>query len=579
MSDDQMSLLEMSSQDSSTKGKSASKNSRVPAIKSKKSSSSDSAWGSLFDYSESQTTSDDKKQTSSDTESKTEQETKKKTGTKSSKPQAKSVKSTSAESKIDQLEVKESPETKEEEKSSEPEKHVYSVSELNRLIREQLEGRFRTIWIQGEISNFKAHTSGHHYFSLKDKNAQVNAVMFRGFNSKLKFRPETGMEVIVRGKVTVYEPRGNYQVFCEVMEPVGAGALQQAFEQLKAKLKKEGLFDQSKKRPLPHLPKHIAIVTSPTGAAIRDMLNVLGRRYKGAKISIIPASVQGDLAPASIVAGLKMIHKMKDVDVAIVGRGGGSMEDLWAFNDEAVAREVANCPVPIISAVGHEIDFTISDFVADLRAPTPSAAAELVAKNADELKQKINHYHQRMMMNLSNQFKAVRQKLVHMSRRLVDPQKRLQDLGQRNDELLTRVHQSLKLTLERYRMRLAHLREMLGQPDEVIKQKRLNLQNIQARTKQSMLSQLQSKRQDYARATSVLDSVSPLRVVERGYSIVSNQKSVIKDSSQLKEGDKVQIQFSKGRIEAEVSKKINDSHVSEMTKEKSSKSNKGKGKV
>jgi exodeoxyribonuclease VII large subunit len=304
---------------------------------------------------------------------------------------------------------------REEDAQESKEPKVLSVSDLNRYIKELLEGQFATIWLKAEISNFKAHTSGHFYFSLKDSRAQISAVMFRGYNGQLRFRPEDGMEVLVRGKITVYEPRGNYQIFCEMMEPVGAGALQKAFEQLKAKLQKEGLFDEARKRPLPALPRHIAIVTSPTGAAIRDMLNVLGRRFKGAHVTVIPCKVQGDAAPGEIVEAIKLAQKLKDVDVMIVGRGGGSIEDLWAFNDERVARAIAAARVPVISAVGHEIDFTIADFVADLRAPTPSAAAELVVRNAADLVDRLRGYQRALTLALAQRMNFSREQLGYFS--------------------------------------------------------------------------------------------------------------------------------------------------------------------
>ena len=262
---------------------------------------------------------------------------------------------------------------------------VYSVEQLNRQIRQLIEGNLGTVWVRGELSNFKAHSSGHFYFSLKDAKSQLTAVMFRGHNSRLKFKPHDGLEVIVRGKVTVYEPRGNYQIVAEMMEPVGAGALQKAYEQLREKLKAEGLFDPKTKRPLPSLPKHVALVTSPTGAAIRDMLNILKRRNPMIEITLVPTNVQGATAAPQICEALKKAYRLPDLDAVIVGRGGGSIEDLWAFNDEALARVIKQSPVPIISAVGHEIDFTIADFVADLFAPTPSASAELVSKSVTYL--------------------------------------------------------------------------------------------------------------------------------------------------------------------------------------------------
>src|SRR5262245_16159440 len=320
---------------------------------------------------------------------------------------------------------------------SEPQ--ILSVSDVNRAVKNSLEGQFKLLWLKGEISNFKPHTSGHFYFSLKDSKAQISAVMFRGFNQTLKFRPRDGMEVLVRGKITVYEPRGNYQIFCEVMEPVGAGALQLAFEQLKKKLELEGLFDKARKRPIPAMPKHVAVVTSPTGAAIRDILNILGRRFKGLRVTVVPTVVQGDTAAPSIVRAIELAQRLDDIDVMIVGRGGGSIEDMWCFNDERVARAISSARVPVISAVGHEIDFTIADFVADLRAPTPSAAAELVCRNAQEICERIAMLDKRLAKSLGHSLQILKHKLVGSSKRLVDPKRRLQDLALRCDELSQRL--------------------------------------------------------------------------------------------------------------------------------------------
>jgi exodeoxyribonuclease VII large subunit len=386
---------------------------------------------------------------------------------------------------------------------------VLSVGQLNLQIKQLLEGNTGILWVQGEISNFKAHTSGHYYFSLKDKNSQISAVMFRGSNGRLKFKPTDGMEVLVRGKISVYEPRGNYQIVCDVMEPVGAGALQKAFEQLKAKLKDEGLFDSERKRPIPHFPRHIAIVTSPTGAAIRDMMNVLGRRARGIEITIVPTIVQGAAAAPQICEALKKAWALPNVDVVIMGRGGGSIEDMWCFNDEALARLIVQSPVPVISAVGHEIDFTIADFVADLRAPTPSAAAELVAKSADELMHKVQQLQRMLVLCHSKSFEKLKQKLNHLARRLVDPQKKLQDLSQRNDELLMRLDLARKNIFERKRQKLKH-------------------------------------------SMAMLDSLSPLKVVDRGYALVTKDSKVIKSVKEVKKGDVLNVQLSNGKMDVTV---------------------------
>jgi exodeoxyribonuclease VII large subunit len=356
--------------------------------------------------------------------------------------------------------------------------------------------------------------------------------MFRGFNSQLKFRPEDGMEVLIRGKVTVYEPRGNYQIFCEVMEPVGAGALQKAFEQLKAKLQKEGLFDTVRKRALPPLPRHIAIVTSPTGAAIRDMLNVLGRRFKGARITLVPCKVQGDQAPKEIINAIQMANRLQDVDVMIVGRGGGSIEDLWAFNDEGVARAIAASRIPTISAVGHEVDFTIADFVADLRAPTPSAAAELVVKNAADLGERVSRMLRSLRTFMGQRLHSARERVRHTSKRLVDPQRKLQDAALRCDELLQRLQ-------------VAIMRELDQKDDVAALEQRLvtATRNFQIR-----------KREALQKNVAVLDSLSPLKVLDRGFSMVVKDEVIVTDAMKLKPGDEVLVRMCKGSIEAKVTK-------------------------
>ena len=421
------------------------------------------------------------------------------------------------------------PEADELEAAKEPK--VISVSDLNKHIREILEGRFPTLWLKAEISNFKAHTSGHFYFSLKDAKAQISAVMFRGYNTGLKFRPEDGMEVLVRGKITVYEPRGNYQIFCEMMEPVGAGALQKAFEQLKSKLQKEGLFDQSRKRELPAHPRHIAIVTSPTGAAIRDMLNVLGRRSRGVHITVIPCKVQGDAAPGEIVEAIKLAQKLNDIDVMIVGRGGGSIEDLWAFNDERVARAIASARVPVISAVGHEVDFTIADFVADLRAPTPSAAAELVVQNSADLVNRINAITRALKLSLAQRLGTAREQLSFFAKRLVDPQRRLQDAAIRSDELLQRLEFALTRKLEA---------------------QAATVKLVAMRLRSSAQVLFVRKKDQLQRNMAVLDSLSPLKVLDRGFSMVMKDEKIISQAKDLNPGDVVTIRMCEGSATATV---------------------------
>lgn len=438
--------------------------------------------------------------------------------------------------------------------SSEP--HVLTIEELNLSIKQTLEGQFGLIWVRGEISNFKAHTSGHFYFSLKDSKSQISAVMFRGHNSRLRFKPTDGMEVIVRGRISVYEPRGNYQILCEMMEPVGAGALQKAFEQLKLKLKNEGLFEATRKRPIPHMPRHVAIVTSPTGAAIRDILNILSRRAPWLPVTVVPTVVQGESAAPQICEAMLKAQKLPDVDVIIVGRGGGSIEDMWCFNDEKLARLIAASPIPTISAVGHEIDFTIADFVADLRAPTPSAAAELVAKSSQELTTKLQQAERLLKLNMQKHLKALEQKWQLLTKGLVDPQKKLQDLILRNDDLVERLQMATDRMLSERRYKLKILDERMGSPQELIQRKVKELEYLTQRMKKGMVVSVERKKALWNRWCSVLDSLSPLKVVERGYSIVKKDNEVIKNSDQVKTGDLLQVTLAHGRVDARVEKVI-----------------------
>lgn len=435
-------------------------------------------------------------------------------------------------------------------KGNEP--SVLSVEQLNIYIKQLLEGQVGMVWVKGEISNFKAHTSGHFYFSLKDAKSQVTAVMFRGNNMRLKFKPADGMEVLVRGRISVYEPRGNYQLVCDMMEPVGAGALQKAFEQLKAKLKAEGLFESARKRPIPTFPRHIAIVTSPTGAAIRDILNVLSRRARSIQVTVVPTLVQGEAAAPQLREAFKKATALPGVDVVIVGRGGGSIEDMWCFNDEALARLIAASPVPVISAVGHEIDFTIADFVADLRAPTPSAAAELVAKSSGELSNRIDALERLLFFSLEKKFKHLLEKITGLSKRLVDPQRRLQDLQLRNDDLLNRMEMAMSRRLAERRHRIDLLREKLGDPQELIEQRKKDLAYLRSRSEKALLFSMEKKKAGLSRLMAMMDSLSPLKVVERGYSIVTKNTEVIKSASQVQKGDKIDIRLAQGALTAVV---------------------------
>ncbi len=438
-------------------------------------------------------------------------------------------------------------------KKAEPE--ILTVSDLNRQIKSILEKTYPFIWVKGEISNFKVPASGHFYFTLKDAGAQIKSVMFKGFSNQLKFRPEDGMEVLVRARVTVYEPRGDYQLFCEVMEPVGYGALQVAFEKLKAMLQKEGLFDISRKKQLPSFPQKIGLITSPTGAAIKDMLNVLGRRFGGGlDITIMPTSVQGDKAPREIAQAVRLAHKMglDRFDVLIVGRGGGSLEDLWAFNTEEVARAVSECCIPIISAVGHEVDFTICDFVADLRAPTPSAAAELVVKNKADLSERVKMLSRQMTHLIVKKIQHARANSTNVAKRLIDPKRRLQDLMLRCDEWTDRLLQSMQRFLSDSQIEIKFLMERIASPENRIAALKQKIKLSETRLQNQMQKAVQFKGQSFTRLAGKLDSLSPLAVLDRGYSIIKKEGHIIKDMAQLNTGDEIELKLSKGQAKAKV---------------------------
>lgn len=369
-----------------------------------------------------------------------------------------------------------------------------------------------SVCVRGEISNFKNHNMGHFFLDLKDENSLVSAVMFRGNASKLKFLPETGMKVIVTGRVSAYVRSGQYRIYVETMEPDGIGALYIAYEQLKKKLEAEGLFDRSRKKPIPKIPKRIGIITSPTGAAVRDIINILGRRFPLCKPVLYPSLVQGDGAPAQIMAGIDYFNENKNADVLIVGRGGGSIEDLWAFNDESLCRKVAASEIPIISAVGHETDRTLCDFAASVIAPTPSAAAELAVPESTELARKIMNVQARMELLCTQRIKLSREKLA----------------------------------------RLAASRSLTA-PRNFIDDKRMALSSAEEKLAVRMDKILERKKAVLGAAVAKLDALNPLSVVSRGYSAVFDSNGgVIKSVSQTKEGDTVSFMLADGKVSAEV---------------------------
>jgi len=420
------------------------------------------------------------------------------------------------------------------------ERQVISVSELNSQIKNLLEGQIGQIWLKGEISNFKAHSSGHLYFSLKDQNSQIRAVMFRTQAMRLKFRAQDGQEVLCRGSISVYVPRGDYQIYVEHMEPLGAGALQRAFEELKRKLAAEGLFDPTKKRPLPKRPRKIAVVTSPTGAAIRDILSILSRRAPSIPVIVVPALVQGAAAGPDLIRAFHQAQKIPAVDTIIIGRGGGSIEDMWCFNDESLARAIAASPIPVISAVGHEIDFTIADFVADVRAPTPSAAAELVATPDREYLEKFILSEERLVYLIGQLVSRLSDKWSHLKARLVDPSRRLRELYERAVELRSRLVQAQTRWQVAHTQKIQFLHHrLLTHPPQV--QERLEQVNhLRTLLQQSMLTVWDKKNWSFLRLATLLDSLSPLAVLARGYSYQTNEKAqVLSSVYQVRLGDQV----------------------------------------
>ncbi|MFC3031938.1 exodeoxyribonuclease VII large subunit [Pseudoalteromonas fenneropenaei] len=409
---------------------------------------------------------------------------------------------------------------------------IYSVSKLNRDIRSVLEQGFASLRLTGEISNFIAASSGHWYFSLKDDKAQVKAAMWRGNNRYARFRPENGAQVLVHARISVYEPRGEYQLIVEHIEPAGEGLLKQQFEALKMRLAAEGLFATAHKKPIPNQIHTVGVITSPTGAAIRDILTVLKRRAPQLAVVIYPCLVQGQEAAAQIAARIALANQRNEVDVLLVGRGGGSLEDLWCFNEELVARAIFASRLPIISAVGHEIDTTIADYVADLRAPTPSAAAELVCPDQSQLlarsqtlKATLLHawrqqHHQRL-----NQLANLRHRLA-----LTHPQHQLRQQQQQLDELTIRLQRAMQRRLEQQHAALARMQARLQQqaPHLTLLSAKHQLSNLQQRLSQAMQKSLKTEQQKLAMLSARLDSISPLQVLARGYSISKQHGKVIK---------------------------------------------------
>jgi len=427
------------------------------------------------------------------------------------------------------------------------------VSELTASIKATLEEGFPMMWVEGEISNLRTPSSGHAYFTLKDEGAQISAVLFRGRGRRVRFDLEDGMQVLAFGGLDVYAARGQYQLVIEMMEPKGLGALQLAFEQLRRRLAGEGLFDDGRKRPLPAFPRVIGIVTSPTGAAIRDMLNIIDRRFADLRILITPVRVQGDEAPGEIVAALERLQEMVELDVVIVGRGGGSIEDLWAFNDERVARAIAACRVPVISAVGHETDVTIADFVADLRAPTPSGAAELVVREKLAVIELLADLYTRLKQAIVADVGARRERVEFLQRRrvLTDPARALRDLHRRLDELQGRLRLGLRTGQQQVAHRVALATSALRSRNPLgrIAAARALLSQQRGRLAAAAGHHVKTSRARFAEAVGRLESLSPLGVLSRGYSVTRRPAGeVVRSAAQLVVGDPLEVLLHQGAL-------------------------------
>jgi len=439
-------------------------------------------------------------------------------------------------------------------------RHILTVSELTSQIKSQLETQFPFIWITGEISNFRVPVSGHFYFSLKDSRSQINAVMFRGQNKQLKFEPEDGMQINGIGRISLYEPRGTYQIILEYMEPSGVGALQVAFEQLKQKLSAEGLFNDEHKLSIPYLPRKISVITSLTGSVIHDILRVLNRRFANIPLEIIPAKVQGNDAEIELISAIRLLNQRGDADVAILARGGGSLEDLQPFNTEGLTREIFTSKIPIISAVGHETDYTLADFVADLRAPTPSAAAEVVTPLKTDLERQSIDLKRKLMTALSNYLRFQRTYLREFSRRLIDPRRKIQDLRLRTDDLTIRLMRACNQDIRQRRERLQWRLEKLNTLSPAARLPFLNSKHEQLchNLQLSMHNYLVNKVTDLHTKQSKLKALSPMAILERGYSITRSHPDaqVIRDAGKVATGDRLQILLGTGSLEANVVKRI-----------------------
>jgi exodeoxyribonuclease VII large subunit len=436
-------------------------------------------------------------------------------------------------------------------------KKILSVTQLNQQAKSLLELHLNPVWVEGEISNFSAPGSGHWYFSLKDSRAQIRCAMFRNRNMLVSGAPKPGDQVALRGRVSLYEARGEYQMIVEHLEPAGRGVLLKAFEDMKNRLHQEGLFDQSHKHPLPKYVDTIALVTSPIGAAVHDILTVLKRRNPAIKVIVVPSSVQGDMAPAQLVHALNEASDLPEIDAIIIGRGGGSMEDLWAFNDEGLARAIYHCPVPVISAVGHEVDVSISDFVADVRAPTPSAAAELIAVEQTELIAALDFCGERMVNAMNDQLSRRQTELEHKQARLKHPDEKIEQWKQRLDLCELQMTRSIQNLIKERQQTASYIGKSLmdHSPKQSVHAEKGRVQHLSLRLANAVRNQLHSTRQNLAAQVTALDIVSPLATLNRGYSITKDSTGkILRSATDTKPGDKLSTVLAEGRIESQVIK-------------------------
>jgi exodeoxyribonuclease VII large subunit len=434
---------------------------------------------------------------------------------------------------------------------------VYTVSRLNREVRSVLERGLSVIWVEGELSNFSQPASGHWYFSLKDRGAQLRCAMFRMHNSLVGFTPRDGAHLLLRGRISVYEARGEYQLIVEHLEEAGVGALKREFERLKTRLAAEGLFALERKRPLPRFPQRIGVITSPSGAALHDILKILARRFPPSAVLIYPAPVQGAAAVPALIAALATAGARGECDVLILARGGGSLEDLWAFNDERLARAIAASPLPVVSAVGHEIDFTIADFVADVRAPTPSAAAELVVPDARACLESVARAGERLALAMRRELRAIALRVEGAQRRLAraHPGVHLEQQTQRLDDLTVRLGSATRSRVQRGHLRLAELHRRLNSrsPDRLLEQRRSRYQDLWLRLRHAATARMGVAAQRLALAQRGLDAVSPLATLARGFAIVTRADgALVTDAAAVAAGEEIEARLARSILLARV---------------------------